>query len=430
MPQKKIPKGDAPRDEMTEFAKVLQKHLDALDWSREDMAEGSKRYPLIQQAMAKLSSAKLSLQDLPNFKDGISHGQAYGIMAKRENKDWRPPSRQMINVIAHALAAAYEHKSPEIYSRQNVEALLEELLKAAGFASHEWINDRWDDIIDAPLRRARGEEAGRPVRVGYFSWPGMTDVSYASDGRIVGVTGHSKTLVDWLLRALRLPVLHESVPLTVTDLFDKGLFLRVDLVAPFVGVPARRFAIGYSKAIGGWRVGQNFLAPARVAETRSDFRKLPIQGLKLHYVQGGISELIVDELDLKPDALVPCESFQEALERVMHSESKSNLAYFVGDSVTCDAALLKYPGKLATVLDHHLTMACPLVFGLPQRTEVLATVNQALDLLETLRRDEFQDLVPNGISREAWEQHLLPSKHSQDESPTTQKKTTTKKSKS
>jgi len=402
-------------DENTEFTRVLDKHLQALKWNPDNLKRGSTRYPMTDEAEKALAASHLGTENLINFKAGISRPQAYGILAKKSAGDWRPPSRSMINLIAHELSAHYEDANSKLYGRQNVEVLLEELLRAAGFASHQWANDLWDEIIDAPRQEgvARDNESGRAVRVGYFTWPGMAKLT-VNAGSIVAVEGKSAEMVNWLLRALRLPTAHEQVPLSVPDLYDRGLFMRVDLVAPLVGVPARRFAMGYSDAIGGWRVGQNLLVNqthfAAVAgnEQLTSHHQIPVSKLRFCYVRGGVSELLVDELEVPDSARVPYLAFQDAIDQVaVHPEIQDGRCpCFVGDAVSCHTAMQMSAGTLKEVLNDNLTMACPLVFGLPQRPEVIATVNQALDLLVTLRRDQFNGLIPNGINRYDWDKHL------------------------
>lgn len=404
------------QDGKTEFGQVLEKHLKKLEWTREDLSEGSLRYPLTELTKRQLREKGITHNAMANFIDGISRGQAYGITAARGAKDWRAPSRQMVNRISHVLAAAYEEKRPDIFTRDNVEALLEELLKAAGFASHDWLGDRWDEIIDAPMRETPGEPSRRPVRVGYFGWPGMAALHKSPGGDLIGVEGVSAKLVHWLLGALRLPVVHQPVQLSVADLYDRGLFMRVDLVAPFIGIPARRLSIGYSKPIGGWRVGQNFLVNSVHASNiipngcLKSFRDIPTNKIRAVFVQGGVSEQMVDALDLPDDARESCETFERAIEKVAIDPQVVNGRFpcFVGDLVTCDSARKKHPSVLELIVCKNFTMASPLVFGLPQRQEVLETVNLALELLATLKHDEFIDdnFIPGGVKRTAWDKFL------------------------
>lgn len=386
---------------VTEFSRVLLTHLDRLGWNADDLAVCSTRYPATAKFLKAIEDAQKTngVDHKVTFEAGISRPQAYGLVAKKTASDWRAPTRTTINILSHELAAHYEAKRPGDYSRANVEVLLADLLKAAGFASYEWINDRWDEIIDNPAPERR------TVRVGFFSWPGMAVLQKSGDA-LVNVTGTSANLVHWLLRALRIMGEVERVELNVEDLYDRSLFLKVDLVAPLVGIPARRFALAYSNPIGGWKVGQNALVNTTHRQnilgsttTVATHTELPQDKLRVFYVQGGVSELLVDELDKIPDVeKIACSTFADAIDQVgTHPmEKDGRFPCFVGDSVTCDTASA-HNQSLVPLINNEKTMLCPLVFGLPQRDEVVHTVNEALSLLESLRKVEFNALVPKGV---------------------------------
>lgn len=343
------------------FREALERHLERVSrdpkeaWTATQLSENSKKYP-----------------DFEN--SGISRSQAFRLLPAKEDVEKREITRPMINLIAHELAAHYEAKGDPIYSRKNVEAILYELLKAAGFSSFEWKGDQWDRIID------ERDPEKRTLRVGYFVWPGFANENFTQC--------LSRDITEWLAHVLRIRQL-VPIKLPLSALYREDLFHDIDLVAPFVDVPARRFTIACSDPIANCEVGHNALV-------HGDFKsKVQISSLSelrdrdcvLTYVKGGVTEFCIEVMGVHVNTRDPVESLIAAVEKVTVApeERDGRCPVFVGDDITCQQITKESGGDVELCL-RAAEIPRPLVFGLPlSRPEVLATVNDALQLLSGLK---------------------------------------------
>jgi len=316
-----------------------------LEWTATDLHRNSTEYP-------------------HEFKEGISRSYAFRLLLEPTSDDRREVTRAMCNLLAHELAAYYEKQDERLdadqktgISRKSVEFILNDLLRAAGFAPARWLRDRWDAIIGNP-------DAGE-IRVGYFPWPGFADADFSEASK-------SFQCVKQLLRSLSISASLKPTRLNLADLYDRYLFERVDLIAPLVGVPSRRFNIAYSAPIHGWAVGQTvvvhekFLGPNKfVPDLLAGAAELRNAPFIFHFVKGGVSELLIELLGLKPSNVREASSFDEAVEAVLVQPEidAGRCPVFVGDAVTCEHTV--EINRQARKLLKAPCFARALVFGLP-----------------------------------------------------------------
>ena len=266
--------------------------------------------------------------------------------------------------------------------RFDAAALVQEFVNAAGFK----MNDAYDE---QPLWKRLEDEKLRVLRVGWFPWGDFARVN--NDKLPASAPGNFGGLSEKLCRRLcaLLGLALEPVPIEVHEMKEKLLDGAVDLLAPLIQLPARKFAFACSQRIRGLDVGLGMLVKKSVTEQKhklleqnyANLEQIPLGKLQVWLVEQGIADVLLPRE--RVGETKPVKSFEEALDAVKQDAVDSatgRIRVFMADSVSCHRAAERNKSELVQILRDCHTL--PVAFGVhPNEGQFLSVVNSCLDII-------------------------------------------------
>lgn len=300
----------------------------------------------------------------------------------------RPPGRDDVDDIAIVLYQVLKAKKGGVRFGQKVgynldlESILGTLLGSVGLELN-------NDIDNEPVWSRLAGGVGQELKLGWFVWRDLTgpDQNFQGPARLI-----CERLCD-LLGVRLVPV-----QVAVEEIGSMILNREIDIMGPFLKLPARRRELACSKPILGLKPGINFLArKERIQEVREglsaemsselSIEALPFGRLRLYLVRNGVPHILLNRhLPLTQSKLFA--DFREAWEDFSApSPNSQRVEVFVADELTCLWAIATSGGRYESIFDGNAPFSIPMCFGVnPSETQLLAAIN---DCLEIMHSDAF-----------------------------------------
>jgi len=362
------------REQARVFSETLRRYLDALKIEQTQLAE----------------ETGISRQEISMWTGG-----------KKRPPGWLDAGRMAAVIFVRMLRMEKDGGNIPAGLRFDNALLTQEFINAAGFK----MNDEYDD---QPLWRRLEDvdKKGRILRVGWFPWGDFARVN--NEKHPASAPGNFGGLSEKLCRRLcgLLGVAMEPVPIEVHEMKTRLWDGDVDLLAPLIQLPARKFAFACSQRIPGLWVGLSMLVQKKLwDQSFLSLQRVPLEKFQVWLVKEGVADVLLPRNSVGEVIEVP--SFDEALEGVKQKHvdpSTERFRAFMADSVSCHHAEKSSKPELVPIPQDHFTgpdafldqHTLPVAFGVhPNETRFLSVVNSCLEIMAD---DGPELLTPSPVS--------------------------------
>lgn len=348
------------REQAKVFSETMRRYLEALNIEQTQLAE----------------EAGISRQEISMWLGG-----------KKRPPGWLDAGRMAGVIFLRMLRMEKDGGKIPAGLRFDNALLTQEFLNAAGFKMNDGYEDQplWRRLEDV-------DKKGRILRVGWFPWGEFARVK--NDKYPASAPDNFGGLSEKLCRRLcaLLGVAMEPVPIEVHEMMAKLWDGEVDLLAPLIQLPARKFAFACSQRIPGLNVGLTMLVHESLMErSLPSLQQMPMENFQVWLVRGGVADVLLPRGSV--GEIIEAGSFDEALDGVKQhciDPATGRFRAFMADSVSCHHALKHSKPKLSVITHDRFSLpdafrdqhTLPVAFGVhPNETRFLAVVDSCLEIM-------------------------------------------------